>query len=158
MASPVDLAPLRAALDLDAKATPGEWYIRHGRDGESCFVIRDEAERDDLLITDNASHGTHANVAAVIALHNAAPALRAALDELERLRAVADALRADNAQLRKWLDENPGLPFHEIERMRATARRHASARAELFTAYLRASGDPTIREALRAFFEATEEP
>ena len=85
MASPVDLAPLRAALDLDAAYAPD----------------------------------------AVAAMHNAAPALRAALDELERLR--------------------------------ADARRHADARAELFTAYLR--GSPSeVGKALYAFFIATEEP
>lgn len=34
---------------------------------------------------------------------------------------------------------------------------HSAARADLYTAYLAAKGDPTLREALRAFFKATEE-
>lgn len=45
----------------------------------------------------------------------------------------------------------------ECERLRATALCHSAARADLYTAYLAAKGDPTLREALRAFFKATEE-
>lgn len=80
------LATVRAALDLAGKATPGPWYIRHGRDGEACFVIRDEPTREDLLITDSATHEVHANVEAVIALRNATAAIAALCEEVERLR------------------------------------------------------------------------
>lgn len=45
----------------------------------------------------------------------------------------------------------------ECERLRANALCHSAARADLYTAYLAAKGDPTLREALRAFFKATEE-
>ncbi len=89
MADPTDhLTAVRAALAHAGKATPGPWYIRHGRDGESCFVIRDEPTREDLLITDTATHAVLANVEAVVALRNAAPAIAALADECERLRAA----------------------------------------------------------------------
>lgn len=135
MASPVDLAPLRAALDLDAKATAVEW--RTGSDGysdpahasphEIVALVPSRATAYECNLGRFNPHVDGAeNAAAAVAMHNAAPALRAALDELERLR--------------------------------ADARRHADARAALFDAYLRAGGDPTIRAALRTFFNVTEEP
>lgn len=138
---PDPLAAVRAALDLDAAYTPD----------------------------------------AVAALHNAAPGLRAALDELERRRAVEAAvdsaavrggdpvIRALAALLHSGCDACPeddhdrhaeivALAKDAHDKTRATARRHADARAALFAAYLTAKGDPKLRDALRAFFAATEEP
>ena len=166
MADPTDhLTAVRAALDLAAKATPGPW--RYADDdpthpimaGRHVEVACGSTPRDlggDPAIEWNRD----ADPLAIAAMHNAAPGLRAALDELERLRAHVDAA-GDGLNLAALLDlyrDREQAAVAEVERLRADARRHADARAALFTAYLRAGGDPTIRAALRTFFAATEEP
>lgn len=97
--APVDLAPLRAALDMDARATPGEWW--QGTH-EKHHVFGDRGNPDlfspvaGRVITRMNHHypSFAADAAAIAALHNAAPGLRAALDELAVLRAGVAGLRA----------------------------------------------------------------
>ena len=100
MADPTDhLTAVRAALDLAAKATPGPW--RYADDdpthpimaGRHVEVACGSTPRDlggDPAIEWNRD----ADPLAIAAMHNAAPGLRAALDELERLRAERAALLA----------------------------------------------------------------
>lgn len=100
MASPVDLAPLRAALDLDTKATQGEWRTAVAPTSPAGGLLVFDIGPDDHVLATTCGDDTESideaehNAAAIIAMHNAAPGLRAALDELERLRAERAALLA----------------------------------------------------------------
>ena len=104
MTAPADLAEVRAALALVAQATPGPLTVSRVRpciDGPDGRIIACCCSDDSWQIND-------ANAAAIVALHNAAPAIAAVVDELERLRAEtarqrehiragADAVRSANA-------------------------------------------------------------
>lgn len=136
MASPVDLAPLRAALDdvrawsvecdEDALRTcdgdAADWIASW--DHDSICASRDNAIQ--TLIDRGYSIEAVDDMVRVVPLVPVAPALRAALDELERLR--------------------------------ADARRHADARAVLFESYLTTRIADDLYAVLRIFFAATEEP
>ncbi len=93
MTAPADLAEVRAALDLAAKATPGPMTVgrfAHDNDLDSAAAIH-VATGETIATFDNADRTDEASpvreAIAMIALHNAAPAIAAAVEELERLRA-----------------------------------------------------------------------
>ena len=94
MANPTDhLTTVRAALDLAAKATPGEWWqgsIEHHHvfaERGNPSLIAPEAGRVLLRMNEHFPAYAH-DAAAIVALRNAAPAIAALADECERLRAA----------------------------------------------------------------------
>jgi plasmid maintenance system antidote protein VapI len=100
--------------------------------------------------------------------YDAMDAVRAVRAKLGAAKVTAEAL-AEAWWNQMYADGRAVCPWHadalengrEIETKRAASviarLRHIAARADLFSAYLAAKGDPTLREALRVFFKATEE-
>lgn len=78
--------------ELLAKATPGEWRIGRGKSGLSVAALAGKCQQVAASSWHNFSEHypteaqTVANFEAIVALHNAAPALIAAARENERLR------------------------------------------------------------------------
>lgn len=128
---PDPLATVRAALDKLARIWPGPLGVRRFVDdtGNDAAAVIDVATGETIATCDNEDRDDHATPV------EDAGAIVALRNAAPAIAALAD----------------------ECERLRATALCHSAARADLYTAYLAAKGDPTLREALRAFFKATEE-
>jgi hypothetical protein len=107
--APADLAEVRAALAMAEQATPGPWRT-FGRWPNLAVVSGSDRPRivASLASASDAVDDTPKDAAAIVALRNAAPAIAAAVEELERLRAEtarqretiragADAVRSANA-------------------------------------------------------------
>ena len=111
----IDTKELRRML---AEATPGEWYRELHPDGDSI----DGPNGSDVESCDIAHEGERIaraewgpDAAAIVALHNAAPALLDAAEEAERLRATVDAQTAIIVDIKV---EKAGLEV-DVERLRA---------------------------------------
>ena len=113
MTAPADLAAVRAALDLAAKATPGPWRT-FGRWPHLAVVSGSDRPRivASLSSASDDVDDTPRDAAAIVALRNAAPAIAELCAEVERLR-------GDKAALVKHIDYNPSLRIRELEATRA---------------------------------------
>ncbi len=114
MTAPADLAEVSAALALVAQATQGPWSSTPAPTSPAGgLLVFDVASGGRPIATtcgdtDETIEEAERNAAAIVALRNAAPAITAAVEELERLRAEtarqretiragADAVRSANA-------------------------------------------------------------
>ncbi len=96
MTAHADLAEVRAALALVAKATPGPWRT-FGRWPNLAVVSGHVRPRivASLASASDDVDDTPKDAAAIVALRNAAPAIAAAVEELERLRTAVDEREGD---------------------------------------------------------------
>ena len=107
------LATVRAALDVASKATTGEWECEpvdvFGTLTEWAALIGPRRPGSDWP---RKSDLRHEDAVAIVAMHNAAPAIA-------ELCAEVDRLQCDKAALVKHIDYNPSLRIRELEATRA---------------------------------------
>ena len=92
--TPDPLATVRAALDVASKATPGEWKCDpvdvFGAPTEWSVLVGPRRPGSDWP---RKSDLRHEDAVAIVAMHNAAPAIAELCAEVERLRAERDSAR-----------------------------------------------------------------
>lgn len=97
MTAHADLAEVRAALDMAEQATPGPWGVGTGANDAQWIILASGRTPIASLELPGAPGGAQqdSNTAAIVALRNAAPAIAAAVEELERLRTAVDEREGD---------------------------------------------------------------
>lgn len=93
--SPDPLPTVLAALELAGKATPGPWEVHHAKTREFITTISSDDVGDGLAFTSCGDADQQNDDAdAIVALRNSVPAIKSLCDEVERLRAEIDELKA----------------------------------------------------------------